>query len=65
MSEPLSPGAALLSKLASIAVHADEYLSTDGHQFDLDALLGLLADAEVKAWVADMTALALAPRRRT
>lgn len=60
----LGPGAALLSKLASIAVHADELLSDDGHHFDRSALLALLADPEVSEWLAAMTDAALAPRKR-
>lgn len=43
----LNPPPALLCKLASIAVHADEFTSPDGHQFDLDALKSALADPDV------------------
>jgi hypothetical protein len=65
MAADLNPPAALLYKLASIAVHADEYLSPDSHDFDRQVLAGLLADPEVKAWVAGMSASALAPRKRS
>jgi len=62
---PLSqPSASLLSKLASIAVHADEMLSDDGHSFDRDALISAVNDPEVAEWVARMTDCALAPRKR-
>jgi len=64
VSEILSPGVAVLSKLASVAVHADEMLSDDGHHFDRSALLALLADPEIKDWLAAMTDAALAPRKR-
>ena len=60
----MNPSPALLSKLASIAVHAEEFLSPNGHQFDKDAIVALLADAEVKGWLEQMSAAALAPRKR-
>lgn len=65
MSNPLNPSPALLCKLASVAVHADEYHSADGHELDLVALRSALADAEVKAWIEAMTSLAMAPRKRS
>lgn len=58
------PPISLLCKLASIAVHADEFLSPDGHDFDRDALQSALADPEVKEWLAEMSKAALAPRKR-
>jgi hypothetical protein len=61
----LSPPPSLLCKLASIAVHADEYLSPDGHPFDRDALVSALTDPEVVEWVAAMSAAAMAPRKRS
>jgi len=60
----LRPPTSLLCKLASITVHADEYLSPGSHDFDLRALQGLLADEEVRAWVGKMSEAALAPRKR-
>ena len=65
MSELLTPPTSLLCKLASIAVHADELLSDDGHSFDRHALVAAISDPEVKAWIGEMTAAALAPRKRT
>lgn len=64
MTDMLNPPASLLCKLASIAVHADELASPHGHQFDADALRSALADPEVSAWLAAMTAAALAPVKR-
>ena len=58
------PGLALLSKLASITVHVTEMRSSDGHEFDQIALDSLLADAEVKCWLAEMGGAALAPLPR-
>jgi hypothetical protein len=60
----LSPSAALLCKLASVAVHADEMLSADGHDFDRAALKAVLSDPEVIGWVEAMTDASLAPRKR-
>lgn len=64
MADMLKPGASLLCKLASIAVHADEMLGPNGHPLDREALLSGLADPEVKDWLADMSAASLAPRKR-
>ena len=61
---PLQLRTSLLCKLGSIAVHASELLSADGHTFDRAALKGLLADTEVEQWLAQMDALALVPKRR-
>lgn len=54
----------LLVKLGSIAVHADEMLSPGGHHFDRVALEQLVADQEVKAWIAAMDKLAMIPKKR-
>lgn len=60
----LNPSPGLLCKLGSIAVHADEFLSPDGHQFDADAIRALLKDPEVSAWIGQMGAAAMVPRKR-
>lgn len=60
----LKPPITLLVKLGSIAVHADEMLSADGHHFDRVALQGLIADPEVVAWVKEMDAAAMVPKKR-
>lgn len=59
-----APPIALLVKLGSIAVHVDEALSNQGHQFDIEALKPLLADREVQAWLASMDNKAFLPLRR-
>jgi hypothetical protein len=64
MSAMLSPGAGLLCKLGSIAVHAEEMVSPDGHTFDRVALEQLLADPEVKEWLTLMDAAAMVPKKR-
>jgi hypothetical protein len=60
----LKPSVTLLVKLGSIAVHADEMLSADGHDFDRIALQGLIADPEVVAWIKQMDAAAMVPKKR-
>lgn len=64
MSEPLKPQTSLLVKIGSMAVHADELLSDNGHAYDRVALQALLNDAEVKAWIEEMSAMALVPKKR-
>lgn len=61
---PLTPSPALLCKLASVAVHADELMSPDGHQFDKAALESVLRDEEVAEWIAVMTKEGMAPVKR-
>jgi len=53
-TNPLKPASTLLCKLGSIAVHADELMSDQGHPVDRIALIALLEDAEVVAWVKAM-----------
>lgn len=65
MTACLQPAPSLLSKLASIAVHADELLSPDGHDFDRHALKSALGDPEVSEWLGQMDALAMIPRKRS
>jgi hypothetical protein len=59
-----NPSVTLLVKLGSIAVHADEMMSDDGHKFDRIALQGLLADPEVAAWLQAMGKMAMLPLKR-
>ena len=59
MSDPLKPSLSLLSKLGSIAVHAQEMFSEagrnfDAYDFDRQAILGLLTDAELQQWIKEM-----------
>lgn len=62
---PLSPSAALLCKLGSIIVHADEGTEDGAHFFDLHTVRTLLADPEVKAWLAAMDRMAMLPVKRS
>jgi hypothetical protein len=62
MTNPQNPSLALLCKLGSVAVHVDEALSDDSHQYDWTAIHMLLDDPEVKQWIIDMGALL--PKKR-
>lgn len=62
--DPMKPSATLLCKLGSLVAHTDEFLSPDGHPFDKEAIMPLLADAEVIAWLKAMRELALVPEPR-
>lgn len=65
MTNPLKdPPVTLLIKLGSLAVHVEEMLSSQGHPFDRDVIFQLLADPEVKDWLAAMDRLALLPKKR-
>lgn len=63
VSNPLKPSPALLCKLGSIAVHADELISPNCHEFDRIALQNLF-DSEVKEWIEAMTEMAMVPLKR-
>lgn len=63
-SNPLEPSASLLVKLGSIAVHVEEMLSLDGHEFDRVALGSLLRDKELRDWIEAMDDMALMPVKR-
>ena len=60
----LKPSTALLCKLGSIIVHADELTSPTGHHFDREALRALLTEKEVAQWIEGMSKLALVPLKR-
>lgn len=64
MTNPLQPSPGLLCKLGSIAIHADELHSNDGHSFDKLALDTLLSDPEVIEWLSQMETLAMVPKKR-
>jgi hypothetical protein len=64
MSDTFHPAPALLCKLGSIIVHAQECLSSDWHPFDRAALEALLADPEVREWLQEMDKASLLPKMR-
>ena len=49
----------LIIKLASLAVHAEELFSVDGREADKQAIVGLLLDSEVRAFLNDPKLLLL------
>ena len=53
-TDPLKPSAALLCKLGSIVIHAEEFLSPTGHHVDLSAMRTLFEDKELRQWIKDM-----------
>lgn len=64
MIDPRHPSIALLCKLGSIMVHAEELVSSDGHAFDREAMRTLTFDPEVVEWRKAMDAMALLPVKR-
>jgi vacuolar-type H+-ATPase subunit C/Vma6 len=64
MSDVTNVSLALLVKLGSIAVHAEELISPKGHHFDQGAIQGLLQDSEVQEWLAEMSKNAFLPVKR-
>jgi len=62
--DPFKLSVVLAAKLGSLVVHAEEYLSPMGHDFDKGAIASLLNDPEVKAWLAAMRKLAMLPEKR-
>ena len=60
----LVPSPGVVVKLGSAIVHFEEWLSPDGHAVDLTALMSILADEEVQAWLVDMKKLGLLPVKR-
>lgn len=62
--ETLKPNVTLLVKLGSIAVHAQELTSSDGHAYDKVALDQLLHDTEVSDWMKAMDKMAFLPKKR-
>lgn len=63
-NDPLQPSPALLCKLGSVVVHAQEALSLKGHDFDWEALKQNIQDPEVEQWLQRMDKLALIPKKR-
>lgn len=62
-NDPLKPSPALLCKLGSILVHAEELTSPTGHPFDHQAFMSAW-DAEVIEWMEQMRKMAFLPVKR-
>jgi hypothetical protein len=50
-TSPTTPSVALLSKIGSALIHAQEFISEDRHEFDMAAFNQLMNDPEVRAWI--------------
>jgi hypothetical protein len=61
----LNPAPAVLIKVASAAVHAQEFLEPDGHAFDKSAFDDCMNDPAVREWLAAMTKAAYLPVKRS
>lgn len=64
MSE-IQPTVDVAIKVASALIHAQEYMSADGHPFDREAFDSLLHDPDVDAWMRTLGSMALLPRKRS
>lgn len=65
-TDPLKPDALLLMKLGSALVHAEEFLSDSGHPADKVAFdTIMMKEPTVRAWLDQMTELALVPVKRS
>lgn len=64
MSRLTDPGLKVLVKLASIAVHVEEYLSPDGHPFDRVALEQLLKEEDLQAYMGELAKAGFLPVTR-
>lgn len=62
-----NPSIAILAKLGSIAVHADEATAPGGHPFDAEALRALATDPDVQAWLREFEKQypSILPRKRS
>ena len=64
MNNPLKPSMSLLSKVGSLILHAEEFMSYTGHFVDKTEFDRLMVDPEIKEWLQSMDELALVPKKR-
>lgn len=64
MENHLKPPIATLVKIGSLVVHAEEFMSPTGHEFDKTAFKTLITDPDVVAWIASMTKAGFLPVKR-
>ena len=50
--------------LGSIVIHCEEFFSPDGHEFDKQAILGLLKHPDVREWIASINPVLLPMKRK-
>lgn len=65
MGSKILPTEAVAIRLASIVVHAEEYIGPDPHVFDAVAIRSLLNDPETRVYLDRLAKLALLPVKRT
>jgi hypothetical protein len=61
---PLAPDVQTLVLLGSALIHAEEYMSENGHDVDKIAFDDVMNNPKVKAWVEQMNGLAMLPLKR-
>lgn len=64
MSDKLQPSVSVAIKLASIAVHVEEFNQGGGHAVDIQVATALCSDPEVVAYLDLLRPLALLPVKR-
>ena len=64
MTDCLHPEPSLLITLGSMIIHAEEFMSANGHPWDKQTFDTQLATPEVQAWIKQMNELALLPLKR-
>ena len=62
--DTLHPPITVLVALGSLAVHIEEFLSPTGHLADKIAIDSILAQPEVRKWLAEMEKFAFLPVKR-
>lgn len=63
--DPMNPSPGLLAKLGSGLRHVEEAREPGNHPADQAAIEGVLADPEVKDWMAAMDGLSMLPVKRS
>lgn len=63
-NNPMQPTPALLAKIGSALVHAEELLSPNGHDYDRQAFQALMGLPEVRRWIEAMESMAMVPKKR-
>lgn len=61
----ISSSPSLFCKLGSLAVHVEEFLSDDGHEFDKASIDSLLSDHEMKLFLRQLREQGLLPEKRS
>ena len=60
----LRPSTAILCALVSAIIHADEFMSPNGHRHDLIAFRVCLERPDLQAWIAGMVKAGFEPVKR-